>query len=108
MIQKGTGTIYFKSEPVSSFEEADMEIKECTDLSDLKPEREIPLSVFTSPEPITCEIKFEDRGSRIKFFYQLLGRKGITNNWLKMHGGVLMRKGLKKRKRVSRRKHRCH
>ena len=53
-----------------------------------------PVAYYTENEgPFLAEIKL-DRNARLSLLY---GRK-ITNNWLKMHGGIMTRKS-------SRRKH---
>lgn len=87
------GQLYFRDKPVGKFHEMNMTV-ENESLGDL-PEH---LSTSWSDE-MTVNVELDNLT-----VLSLLGGRQITNNWLKMHGGVLIRKGLKKRKRASRKK----
>lgn len=81
------GQLYFRDKPVCRFHEMNMTV-ENEPLDDL-PEH---LSTSYSGE-MTMDVELD----RLTALSLLSGRR-VTNNWLKMHGGVLIRKGLKRRK----------
>ena len=89
-VQFAGGTLYF-GDP-----ETDEILGEINDVKEVKMETE-ESSVDTKKfhlggeATITCEF---DRNSILSIIY---GKK-ITNNWLKMHGGVMSRKGTRRRK----------
>jgi hypothetical protein len=87
------GQLYFRDKPVGSFHEMNMTVGN-ESLDDL-PEH---LSTSWSGE-MTMDVELDSLTA-----LSLLSGRRVTNNWLKMHGGVLIRKGLKKRKRASRKK----
>lgn len=83
--------LYFRDKPVGSFHEMNMTV-ENESLEDL-PEH--------SSTSYSDKMTFDIRLDNLTVLSLLSGRQ-VTNNWLKMHGGVLMRKGLQKRKIESR------
>lgn len=89
-VQFTGGTLYFGNP------ETDEILGEINDVKEVKMEAEEP-SVdvkkfhLGGEATITVEI---DRNSILSIIY---GEK-ITNNWLKMHGGVMSRKGARRRK----------
>ena len=85
------GQLYFEDRPVGRFEEMNITMED-ESVEDL-PEH---LSTSWSGE-MTFDIKLDNLT-----VLSLLSGRQVTNNWLKMHGGVLMRKGLQKRKIESR------
>lgn len=85
------GQLYFRDKPVGSFHEMNMTV-ENESLDDL------PEHLSTS---WSGEMFFETKLDSLTVLSLLSGRR-VTNNWLKMHGGILMRKGLQKRKIESR------
>lgn len=87
------GQLYFRDKPVGSFHKMNMTL-ENESVEDL-PEH---LSTSWSGE-MTMDVELDSLTA-----LSLLSGRRVTNNWLKMHGGVLIRKGLKKRKRASRKK----
>lgn len=83
--------LYFRDKPVGSFHEMNMTV-ENESLEDL------PEHLLTSySDKMTFDIKLDNLT-----VLSLLSGRQVTNNWLKMHDGVLMRKGLQKRKIESR------
>lgn len=84
------GQLYFRDKPVGRFHEMNMTL-ENESLDDL------PEHLSTS---YSDKMTFDIRLDSLTVLSLLSGRR-VTNNWLKMHGGVLMRKGLQKRKIVS-------
>lgn len=87
------GQLYFRDKPVGNFHKMNMTV-ENESLDDL------PEHLSTS---YSDKMTFDIRLDNLTVLSLLNGRQ-ITNNWLKMHGGVLIHKGLKKRKRASRKK----
>ncbi len=87
------GHLYFRDKPISRFHELNIALED--ESVDVLPEH---LSTSYSGE-MTFDIRLDSLT-----VLSLLSGKRVTNNWLKMHGGVLMRKGLKKRKILSRKK----
>lgn len=83
------GQLYFRDKPVGRFHEMNMTL-ENESLDDL------PEHLSTS---WSGEMFFETKLDSLTVLSLLSGRR-VTNNWLKMHGGVLMRKGLNRCKRV--------
>lgn len=89
------GQLYFRDKPVGRFHEMNigMEIED-------EENEKLPEHILTSYSgEMTVNVELDSLT-----VLSLLGGRQITNNWLKMHGGVLIRKGLKKRKRASRKK----
>lgn len=83
------GQLYFRDKPVGSFHEMNMTV-ENESLGDL------PEHLLTSwSDKMTFDIRLDN----LTVLSLLSGRR-VTNNWLKMHGGVLIRKGLNRCKRV--------
>lgn len=81
------GQLYFRDKPVGSFHEMNMTLDN-ESLDDL------PEHLSTSySDKMTFDISLDNLT-----VLSLLSGRQVTNNWLKMHGGVLMRKGLQKRK----------
>ena len=85
------GQLYFRNKPVGRFHEMNMTV-ENESLDDL------PEHLSTS---YSDKMTFDIRLNNLTVL-SLLGGRRVTNNWLKMHGGVLIRKGLQKRKIESR------
>lgn len=87
------GHLYFRDKPISRFHEMNIALED--------------ESVENLPEHLSASYS-DEMTMNVELDYltvlSLLGGRRVTNNWLKMHGGVLIRKGLKKRKRVSRKK----
>lgn len=84
------GTLYFGNPETGEI------LGEISDIKEVKMEAEEPSvdvkKIHLGGEAtVTCEI---DRNSALSLIY---GGK-ITNNWLKMHGGVMSRKGTRRRK----------
>lgn len=89
------GQLYFRDKPVDGFHKMNigMEIED-------EENEKLPEHILTSYSgEMTVNVELDSLT-----VLSLLGGRQITNNWLKMHGGVLIRKGLKKRKRASRKK----
>lgn len=89
------GQLYFRDMPVGGFHKMNigMEIED-------EENEKLPEHILTSYSgEMTVNVELDSLT-----VLSLLGGRQITNNWLKMHGGVLIRKGLKKRKRASRKK----
>ena len=85
--------LYFRDKPVGSFHEMNigMEIED-------EENEKLPEHILTSYSgEMTVNVELDSLT-----VLSLLGGRQVTNNWLKMHGGVLMRKGLQKRKIESR------
>lgn len=79
------GYLYFGDKPISRFEEMNITLED--------------ESVENLPEHISTSMNVElDQLTVLSLLY---GRQ-VMNNWLKMHGGVLIRKGLNRCKRVRR------
>lgn len=80
----GTGTLYLDGSPIGEIQEASFEREESR-VSDLaasfKKLGEVTLTATT-------------RLRRLTFLSLIHGRK-VTNNWLKMHGGVMTRRWIK-------------
>lgn len=92
----GGGTLYFGD--VSNIDYK-LPVAECK-VVEADEEITDPVAYYTDIEgSFLAEIKL-DRNTRLSLIY---GRK-ITNNWLKMHGGIMTRKSSRSRK-SSRRKH---
>ena len=87
------GHLYFRDKPISRFHELNIALED--ESVDVLPEH---LSTFYSGE-MTMDVELDDL-----IVLSLLSGRRVTNNWLKMHSGVLIRKGLKKRKILSRKK----
>lgn len=76
------GQLYFRDKLVGRFHEMNMTVED------------LPEHSSTSySDKMTFDIKLDNLT-----VLSLLNGRQITNNWLKMHGGVLIRKGLKRRK----------
>lgn len=83
------GQLYFRDKPVCRFHEMNTTLDN-ESLDDL------PEHLSTSySDKMTFDISLDN----LTVLSLLSGRR-VTNNWLKMHGGVLMRKGLNRCKRV--------
>lgn len=89
------GQLYFRDKPVGGFHIMNIGM-EIEDEENEKLQEHILMSYSGE---MTVNVELDSLT-----FLSLLGGRQITNNWLKMHGGVLIRKGLKKRKRASRKK----
>lgn len=83
------GQIYFRDKPVGRFHEMNMTVEDLPE--------DLPKHSSTS---YSDKMTFDIRLDNLTVLSLLSGRQ-VTNNWLKMHGGVLMRKGLQKRKTES-------
>ena len=55
-------------------------------------EQEIEEHIYWINDPVTLEVKCNI--TRLQVYSLLAGRK-ITNNWLKLHGGAMVRKPIK-------------
>lgn len=87
------GQLYFEDRPVGRFEEMNITMED-------ESVEDLPEHLLTSwSDKMTFGIRLDNLT-----VLSLLSGRQVTNNWLKMHGGVLIRKGLKKRKRASRKK----
>lgn len=87
------GQLYFRDKPVGRFHEMNMTMED-------ESVEDLPEHLSTSYYgEMTVNVELDSLT-----VLSLLGGRQITNNWLKTHGGVLIRKGLKKRKRASRKK----
>lgn len=77
------GILYLNDKPIMEFDKFDICEPPITD--------EVPETMkFFQPQEITIEIETA-RIDKKDLLSLLLGRK-VTNNWLKMHGGVMTRK----------------
>lgn len=83
------GQLYFRDMPVGRFHEMNMTVE--NESIDNLPEH----SLTSYSDKMTFDIKLDS----LTVLSLLSGRR-VTNNWLKMHGGVLIRKGLNRCKRV--------
>lgn len=89
------GQLYFRDKPVGRFEEMNITMEDEDEENEKLPEH-----ILTSYSgEMTMDVELDSLTA-----LSLLSGRRVTNNWLKMHGGVLIRKGLKKRKRASRKK----
>lgn len=81
------GQLYFRDKPVGRFHEMNTTLEN-------KSLDNLPEHLSTSySDKMTFDIRLDSLT-----ILSLLGGRRVTNNWLKMHGGVLIRKGLQKRK----------
>lgn len=87
----GGGTLYFGDVNNPDYK---LPVAECKVVEAADEEITSPVAYYTDNEgSILAEIKL-DRNTRLSLIY---GRK-ITNNWLKMHGGIMTRKPSRIRK----------
>lgn len=77
------GTLYFDGERVSEIQECDIEFEELEDVNPI-------VKIIRE----SAEATFECKIHRSTFLSLVHGRK-VTNNWLKMHGGIMTRRWLK-------------
>lgn len=81
-----TGTIYFNGKPMAVREIPELDIAPNTE------DEKEPIAYF-HPDSNECsfDMTLPYRDAR-KMCLSLIYGKQITNNWLKMHGGVMIRK----------------
>lgn len=81
----GNGALYIDGKKIVEISSA--EISEAPVISDPVEERTISLNEEFS---LTCEVNI-DRLTMLSVLYGF----NVSNNWLKMHGGIMTRKGMK-------------
>ena len=79
-----SGTLYLNNEPIMELDKCDLVCEEPIDAD------EIPEIIKFSEQEVSLEMK-NPIINRNALLSLLFGRK-ITNNWLKMHGGVMTRR----------------
>ena len=78
-----SGTLYLNDEPIMNIDKCDLVCEEPIYAN------ELPKAMkFSEPKEVTIENVKINRNTLLSI---LLGRK-VTNNWLKMHGGIMTRK----------------
>lgn len=76
----GSGTLYFKDKRIGEIQECNVTFDELEDVNPI-------IQVIREPAEATFECKL----SRTTFLSIVHGHK-VTNNWLKMHGGIMTRR----------------
>ena len=82
-IELGSGKIYFNNEPISIVDECVLEYEEYDS-------HEVYKNIEKLSKPVEIEIKNVKVNSNI--LLSLLHGRNVTNNWLKMHGGIMSKR----------------
>ena len=88
-----SGTLYLNDEPIMNIDKCEIVEQELEEFTVTEPKI---LNIDWTKE---CTITVENaQFNRSILLSLLLGRK-VTNNWLKMHGGVMSRKHIRKERK---------
>lgn len=79
-----SGTLYFNDEPVMKLDKCDLVCEE--------QEKEVSTNFVTQLKPEKMEITLENVKINRNALLSLLHGRKVTNNWLKIHNGVMTRK----------------
>lgn len=79
-----SGTLYFNDEPVMKLDKCDLVYEE--------QEKEVSTNFVTQLKPEKMEITLENVKINRNALLSLLHGRKVTNNWLKIHNGVMTRK----------------
>ena len=80
-----SGTLYLNDEPVMKLDACDLVYEE-------KPSQEVANKFINFLEPKEVEITLENVKVNRNTLLSLLHGRKVTNNWLKIHNGVMTRK----------------